>query len=139
MRRLDGLKPYPWRKIGVGGRYLGCTFKGTLWYLHQMVWVYFHGYKPKMLDHINGDTSDNRIENLRECTPAQNQQNSKMKVTNKAGFKGVRRHVSGGKRCWQAKIVVAGKQKSLGYFETPAEAGAAYAKAAVEHFGEFAR
>ena len=41
------------------------------------------------LDHINGDTSDNRIENLREATAAQNMQNRKTFANNKSGHKGV--------------------------------------------------
>ena len=44
--------------------------------LHHMVWVVVHGCFPKVIDHINGDKSDNRIENLREVPPSDNRLNS---------------------------------------------------------------
>ena len=44
--------------------------------LHHMVWVLVHGRFPTQIDHINGDKTDNRIENLREVTPSENRMNS---------------------------------------------------------------
>ena len=43
--------------------------------LHHMVWVVTHGCFPKVIDHINGDASDNRIENLREVSAKENSDN----------------------------------------------------------------
>ena len=43
--------------------------------LHHMVWVTVHGRFPTQIDHINGDKTDNRIENLREVTPSDNNLN----------------------------------------------------------------
>ena len=43
--------------------------------LHHMVWVVVHGRFPTQIDHINGDKTDNRIENLREVTPSDNNLN----------------------------------------------------------------
>lgn len=40
--------------------------------LHQVVWVLQYGCMPTQIDHINGNPSDNRIENLREVTPSEN-------------------------------------------------------------------
>ena len=43
--------------------------------LHHMVWAVVHGRFPTQIDHINGDKTDNRIENLREVTPSDNSLN----------------------------------------------------------------
>jgi hypothetical protein len=42
---------------------------------HRLIFLWHHGYLPKELDHINGNPSDNRIENLRPATRAQNMYN----------------------------------------------------------------
>lgn len=141
LRRIDAKarKPYPWRGIGKGRRYLAHTATDGVIYLHQAVWLYHHGYVPAMLDHVNGDTRDNRIENLRECTNAQNQYNVPRKSNNTHGHKGVVFHRACRSRPWQAKIVASGKVISLGYHATKEEAAAAYAVGAAKYAGEFAR
>lgn len=138
-RKLGGRKPYPWRGAGKDRRYLVTTISGATIYLHHAVWLYHHGSKPAMLDHINGDTRDNRIENLRECTSAQNQFNSRRKASNKAGHKGVVFHAPCTHKPWHAKINVGGRRISLGYHATKEEAAAAYAAGAAKYAGEFAR
>lgn len=92
-----------------------------------------------MVDHIDGDPSNNRIENLRECTNAQNQYNGPRKCHNRSGHKGVVFHPRCPRKPWQAKIAKAGKVFSLGYYPTREEAAAAYAAGAEKHAGEFAR
>ena len=59
---------------------------------HRVIWAIVHGVDPRhQIDHINGDTTDNRIENLRLCVNGQkdNQQNSKIRRTNTSGVNGV--------------------------------------------------
>ena len=92
-----------------------------------------------MIDHIDGDPSNNRIENLRACTNSQNQFNSQRKCHNRSGCKGVVFHPKCPRKPWQAKIAKAGRVFSLGYYTTLEEAAAAYAAGAAEHAGEFAR
>lgn len=138
-RKVGGRKPYPWHGAGKDRRYLIHSYGRCSIYLHQAVWLYHHGSVPAMIDHINGDTRDNRIENLRECSNAQNQYNAPRKSNNKAGHKGVVFHRACRSRPWQAKIVVSGKVISLGYHATKEEAAAAYAVGAAKYAGEFAR
>lgn len=131
--------PYPWRKTGYRGRYRACTLGGRTHYLHRLVFLWHHGVLPAAIDHLDGDFENNRIENLRPCTNAQNQYNSPRKANNRSGFKGVVFHAKCRSRPWQAKIVENGKVKSLGYFATPEEAGDAYDRGAVSVAGVFAR
>lgn len=89
-----------------------------------------------LVDHINGDGLDNRRANLRPATASQNNANKKISRRNTSGYKGVAWHAASGR--WRAYLGVNGKQKSLGYFADPAEAGRAYDTAALAHYGEFA-
>ena len=136
---LGGRKPYPWRAIGSGKRYLATTVNGQTYYLHRLVWQYHHGVVPERIDHRDGDTRNNLIGNLRLCTPAQNQYNSKRKSNNRVGRKGVVFHANCPGKPYQAKLVVGGKVQSLGYFESADAAHAAYCLALQQTAGEFCR
>ncbi len=92
--------------------------------------------KDEFIDHINGNSLDNRRENLRIATNAQNLHNRKSNSTNTSGYKGVYWHKPTKK--WRAKISVMGKIHYLGQYNTPEEAYAVYCKAATLYFGEFA-
>jgi hypothetical protein len=90
----------------------------------------------KMIDHINGDTLDNRIENLRIAERKQNLQNSKLRADSKCNYKGVGR--KGNK--FYARIQIApNKRLYLGAFKTQEEAAKVYDEAARKHFSTFAR
>lgn len=88
-----------------------------------------------VVDHINGDTLDNRRENLRACSAAQNTRNAKVYSTSTSGLKGAVRH--NGK--WRGKVTFGGKSYHLGTFETAEEAHEAYCIKAKELHGEYAR
>jgi hypothetical protein len=103
---------------------------------HRLAWILHHGKKPDdgmVIDHRDGDATNNAISNLRLCTPRENSRNSLTSKNNTTGFKGVSRQ---GKR-YRSYICVDRKQIHLGRFDTAEEAFAAYMDAAKRHFGEF--
>lgn len=98
--------------------------------VHRLAWMLFHGVRiPEgaQIDHINGEKSDNRIDNLRLCTISQNMQNREY---SKSGMRGAVFHKSTGK--WQASLRV-----HLGTFATQEEAANAYELAAKKLHQEF--
>jgi hypothetical protein len=103
------------------------------------------GFPQQFIDHINGDKTDNRRENLRLCNKSQNAANSKKNCKNTTGFKGVHLYkaklVSGKflNKPFTASVCVKYKSIHLGYFETAEKAAKAYDMAAVKYFGEFAK
>ena len=138
LRQIAGRVPYPWRPVGKNGRYLAATVRGKNIYLHRAVFLWHHGWLPEQIDHTNGNAADNRVENLRPCTNAQNQYNAPRKSHNRSGFKGVA-YCTGYRNPWRARIVVQGKPILLGRFQTAEEAHAAYVEGAKQYAGEFAR
>jgi HNH endonuclease len=104
---------------------------------HRLVWLYVHGTFPEnQLDHRDQNKENNRIENLREASNAQNQQNRGPNKNNKLGCKGVHRHRSGK---FVATLRADGQSIYLGIFELKDDAVAAHSLAEKEYFGEFAR
>lgn len=88
-----------------------------------------------MVDHINGDSLDNRRENLRLCTNAQNQQNTKGRGgTSK--YKGVSFNIKSGK--WAGSFISDGRHYYCGLFESEEECAMAVDKKRFEVCGEFA-
>lgn len=92
------------------------------------------------IDHKNGNTLDNRKENLRIASYGENSRNlSKKLKNNTSGYRGVGLASGSEKRSkpWAARIKLNGKLKHLGYFTTAEDAAKAFDKAAKELFGEF--
>lgn len=106
---------------------------------HRLAWLYVTGMWPSGdLDHKDLNKSNNAISNLREATDTQNKGNRRALKNNKLGVKGVL-YDAKMRRPYRAQIWINGRSVYLGGFATAEEASAAYAAAAVEHFGEFSR
>lgn len=87
-----------------------------------------------VVDHINHDSLDNRVRNLRVCTHGQNLGNARKAAGRSSQFKGVHRN----RNCWVAHICHDLKRRHLGRFRTEIEAARAYDAAALDLRGEFA-
>jgi len=118
--------------------YLQIRVDDRQYYAHRLAFLYMTGEWPEhYVDHIDGDGLNNRWDNLRGATNAQNQHNAKNWSTNTTGFKGVCFAKDTGK--YQAQITQNKKAIYLGQYDTPEEAHAAYRGAAELLRGEFAR
>ena len=91
----------------------------------------------ELVDHINGDTLDNRRSNLRIADASHNSCNRKSVRGSSSSFKGITWHR--GVRKWQAAIKAHGRQHYLGVFASEVDAAKAYDAAAREMHGDFAR
>ena len=100
---------------GKGYKALRIRELGGSMLLHRVIWIMHHGDAPEMLDHINNDKSDNRIENLRPATRVQNGYNRAGTSINTTGVKNVS-WVKRNKK-WGVNISVNGKRKWIGLFE----------------------
>lgn len=110
---------------------------GRAYKAHRLAWLYVTGeWPPRVVDHINGGRDDNRIANLRLASRSENLANSRVNRAGKDAPKGVRRLPNGR---WIARIQKNKRSIYLGYFQSQADATAAYAAAAKNLFGEFAR
>lgn len=109
------------------GKYWFLSFAGESTTLHRWIWFYVYGKWPIEVDHIDGDTNNHKLANLREVTTRQNGTNQK-KRNNNSGFRGV-------SWCSRDKIFraqirdIAGKKVSLGDFKSAELASLAYERA----------
>lgn len=102
--------------------------------LHRLIFCLRHGYYPPTVDHINGDRSDNRIENLRHAEEHENCANRKKMANNTTGVPGVRRHRDGR---YEARVQFKGKRHQVGSFKTLEEAREAVIAASAKIKGEW--
>lgn len=112
--------------------YLQILIQGRKYLIHRLVWLYHYGYMPSQIDHINRDRSDNRLENLRECSYSQNHGNRGLGKNNTSGAKGVYLDKRDG--YWFVRMA----NEYKGRFKTKDDAIKAYDIAAREYFENFA-
>lgn len=145
------------RKVAVGGAagqvgrvvgyYLGDTTRpgkgyratkigGKHYCVHRLIWLWHHGDMPENLDHINRNSLDNRIENLRVASASENMMNRKLFSNSTSGCRGVSWHKQRG--VWWAYVDCNKRRKSLGYFEDLELADLVATEARAKFHGQFA-
>lgn len=117
--------------------YVKVKIEGKTFTLHRIIFAMHHGFCPKMVDHKNQDKLDNRIENLRPCSRQENVVNSKVRVDNPYGYKGVTFHKASGK--FAAQTMWNQKRIHIGLFNTIEEAAQAYNSKLKELSPDFAQ
>lgn len=104
---------------------------------HRLAWLYITGEWPKgLLDHRDGDKSNNRFNNLRECTHSQNSANGIGKKNNSGLPRGVRK--THGAKTFKAEISINSRKIHLGCYSTEDEAYEVYALASELVHGDYA-
>ena len=130
----DRLNSYKWCAVKEGCSWYAKTFRrdGFPLPMHRLI---TDAPKGLFVDHINHNGLDNRKQNLRLCTRAQNNLNQRP-YGKTSRYKGVSRYKRTNR--YIAAICYQGKRFHLGYFKDEIDAAKAYDKKARELFGEFA-
>ena len=131
IRKLKAKRAVIGRTLGYkkSNGYIALSIDGQKYFAHRLAWLYVYGEFPKNdIDHIDGNRTNNKIENLRDVPRTENLQNIKIaKSHNKStGILGAYLHTSGK---FMSRIKVNKKDIYLGLFESAEQANQAYLKA----------
>lgn len=85
----------------------------TAYLRSRIVFLMHYGWLPDQIDHIDGDRSNDAIENLRAATKSQNQHNKRLQRNNSSGVKNVRRRANK----WAVELKVNGERKYFGRYD----------------------
>ena len=117
--------------------YVAIEINNKQYKAHRLAWLYVNGETPQnLIDHIDGNRSNNKISNLRESTYQTNSENYKTPKTNKSGVKNVSWYKNLNK--WVVSISVKKIKKSIGYFDDIELAELVAIEARNKYRGEFA-
>ena len=106
-----------------GKGYLTINLRGQPMAAHRVAWAVHYGHWPKdHIDHINGKRDDNRIENLRDVTCAENLRNRAYRPRGVSGVVGVYPTRNGK---WQARLYLKDRAPCFGNYDTISEAAEA--------------
>jgi hypothetical protein len=133
-KNVDGDYPVGWNN---GFGYKCLSINNKKYYTHQIVFLMQHGYIPKLIDHIDGNGMNNKIENLREADKAKNACNSKIRCDNTSGHRGVVWHKNAKK--WGVRLNINKKTKHIGLYDDFELACLVSDEARNLYYGSFAR
>jgi hypothetical protein len=128
------------------GSIAGCLKSNNYWQIyinnkaysaHRLIFMFFHGFVPDQVDHIDNCQSNNKIENLRPASQSQNCLNRKISKQNKTGYKNVSIHSQTKK--FHVTITLQNKIISFGLYDDLELAGLVAAEARDKYCKEFAR
>jgi len=118
-------------------QYMRVQINGKGHLLHRLIFLMHHGYLPTIVDHIDGNPSNNKIENLRDATYQQNCLNVKPRKDSKTGVQNVSYHKRWKK--WTVHLTIYGKRKCLGYFKDLELAELVAKEARSKFYGDYSR
>lgn len=130
--RIGQTAGYLWSEKKSRTSYIRVGFKGRAIFAHHIAFVCMTGEFPKgVVDHQDGDGTNNRWENLRDVSHTQNLRNQRRNSANTSGSQGVDYHRAS--KRWRARIIVGKKEHHLGVFQSREEAVAARKAAERQH------
>lgn len=121
-----------------GAGYLQGMIDGVHILAHRAAWALYYAEWPPtdmLIDHIDGNTKNNAIHNLRLADKYQNRWSAKLRPNKSSGYTGVSWVAARNK--WRAMIMNKGVTYHIGYYKCEKEAAAAYARASRAMRGEF--
>jgi hypothetical protein len=132
------------RKAGMSSSRTGCYLRlqvgGVAYLSHRLAFVWMTGRKPVVVDHINGNVSDNRWANLREATTRENAQNCRRAANNTTGVKNVSYEAKcRGRKKYRVAFRVDGRVRNFGSYLTLDEAAAQAKAVRASLHGDFGR
>jgi len=119
-RKLQKLEGYKRLEFSVNKKIYRFKLHRLVYWLHNPHWDIYNSSTNNSIDHIDGNTLNNNIENLRLVTHQQNQWNQ----TRAKGYSWCKKWNK-----WCAKIKLNTKNKHLGYFDNEDDAHNAYLEA----------
>lgn len=109
------------------GGYLCARVDGKIRLAHRLAWAHHFGEWPKhSIDHIDGCTSNNRIENLRDVSHSVNMHNQRRAAHHNRSSKLIGAHWHKRDQRWRSNITVGGVARHLGFFDSEQQAHDAY-------------
>ena len=106
---------YPAGSKRKDGYICNVKIQGKNYLAHRLIFLLHYGYLPNVVDHIDGNPSNNRIENLRESSMQTNQYNRKINKNNTSGIKNV--YFCKKAQKWRVELKVNKQKKSFGRYE----------------------